>query len=108
MVNLVDDGRISGSQTSTLAITSVHAADAGLYDVVVSSGDCGSVTSSAATLAVVPCPADFNGDSAINSNDFFDFTNAFFAGLPSADINQSGTVDSQDFFDFLTLFFAGC
>src|SRR6185295_16619071 len=36
MINLVDDGRIVGSQTSTLAITAVHTADAGAYDVVIS------------------------------------------------------------------------
>jgi hypothetical protein len=27
-----------------------------------------------------PCPADFNSDGIVNSQDFFDFLNAFFAG----------------------------
>jgi hypothetical protein len=54
------------------------------------------------------CPADFNGDDTVNSQDFFDFLVAFFALLPSADFNDDGTVNSQDFFDFLVAFFAGC
>jgi hypothetical protein len=54
------------------------------------------------------CPSDFNADGAVNSQDFFDFLNAFFAFRPDADFNADGAVNSQDFFDFLTAFFAGC
>jgi probable HAF family extracellular repeat protein len=54
------------------------------------------------------CPADFNTDDAVNSQDFFDFLTAFFAGAPRADFNADALVNSQDFFDFLTAFFAGC
>ncbi len=54
------------------------------------------------------CPADFNCDGALNSQDFFNFLNAFFANDPSADFNHDGAVNSQDFFDFLNAFFAGC
>ncbi len=55
-----------------------------------------------------PCAADFNGDGVANSQDFFDFLNAFFAADPSADFNHDGVINSQDFFDFLNAFFAGC
>jgi hypothetical protein len=54
------------------------------------------------------CPADFNDDGFVNSQDFFDYLNAFFSGLPSADFNNNGVVNSQDFFDFLAAFFNGC
>jgi hypothetical protein len=54
------------------------------------------------------CPADFNHDDTVNSQDFFDFLTAFFASAPSADFNNDHAVNSQDFFDFLTAFFAGC
>jgi hypothetical protein len=55
-----------------------------------------------------PCPADFNADGAANSQDFFDFLDAFFNSLPMADFNADTFVNSQDFFDFLATFFAGC
>jgi len=54
------------------------------------------------------CPADFNADGLLNSQDFFDFLVAFFASAPDADFNADGFVNSQDFFDFVAAFFAGC
>jgi fibronectin-binding autotransporter adhesin len=54
------------------------------------------------------CSADFNSDGVANSQDFFDYLTAFFAGAPSADFNHNAVVNSQDFFDFLAAFFAGC
>jgi hypothetical protein len=54
------------------------------------------------------CPADFNADQRVTSQDFFDFLTAFFQNLPAADLNADASVNSQDFFDFLTHFFAGC
>jgi hypothetical protein len=54
------------------------------------------------------CPADFNNDSAVNSQDFFDFLTEFFETDPAADFNGDSVVNSQDFFDFLAAFFAGC
>ncbi len=52
------------------------------------------------------CPADFNNDNVVTSQDFFDFIAAFFSG--NADFNNDGLTTSQDFFDFLAAFFAGC
>lgn len=52
--------------------------------------------------------ADFNHDGRIDSQDFYDFLNAFFNGSERADVNRDGELNSQDFFDFLTAFFTGC
>lgn len=54
------------------------------------------------------CRPDMNEDGTINSQDFFTFLSAFFAGSAASDFNADGKVDSQDFFDFLTAFFVGC
>lgn len=53
-----------------------------------------------------PCPADWNGDGVINSNDFFVFLDDFFAD--NADFNGDGATTSDDFFAYLTDFFEGC
>jgi len=54
------------------------------------------------------CEADFNADTFVDSQDFFDFLAAFFELLPASDFNHDAVVNSQDFFDFLAAFFAGC
>lgn len=51
-VNLTDGGSISGATTNALAIDPVSLADAGSYDVVISTAG-SSVTSDAATLSIV-------------------------------------------------------
>ena len=58
--------------------------------------------------AGTPCRADFNHNGVVNSQDFFQFVQAFFMRNPAADFNGDGTIGSQDFFDFLNAFFAGC
>jgi hypothetical protein len=92
-----------------LHILNVSLEDAGQYDCSLFNG-CGGTSSGVATLTVEGgcCPGDFNNDDVLNSQDFFDFLTAFFAGAAAADFNEDTVVNSQDFFDFLTAFFAGC
>ncbi len=74
---------ISGATAPTLTITSAALADStSAFDCIVSNS-CGSVTSFPAGLCVgFRCTADFNHDGVVNSQDFFDFLAAFFAGCP--------------------------
>ncbi len=57
-------------------------------------------------VGIFRCDCDWNADSTLNSQDFFDFLDAFFVG--DADFNMNSVTNSQDFFDFLTCFFTGC
>jgi hypothetical protein len=52
------------------------------------------------------CPADYNADRTLDSQDFFEFVTSLFAG--AADFNLDRVTNSQDCFDFLSGFFAGC
>ena len=59
-----------------------------------------------AVVPRIPRTAQMNDDCLINSQDFFDFLSAFFAGETSAaDFTGDGIINSQDFFDFLGVFF---
>ncbi|HVM47136.1 MAG TPA: LamG-like jellyroll fold domain-containing protein [Candidatus Acidoferrum sp.] len=58
--NLVNAGNISGVATSNLVITALSAANAADYVAVVSNSS-GSVTSSVATLTMIPAPTDTYG-----------------------------------------------
>jgi hypothetical protein len=86
---MVNGGRISGATSPTLTITQAIADDTAAYDVRISAPGCGGgsvvTTSTAGTITVIgtpACTADFNHDGVVNSQDFFDFLNAFFAGCP--------------------------
>ncbi len=54
------------------------------------------------------CPADFNGDTVVNSLDFIAFLNAYTAGDPKADFNGDTVINSLDFIAFLNAYTAGC
>jgi hypothetical protein len=103
-VPINDDGvRVRGAYSAVLAIDPTVPDDTGIYDVIVSDR-CTTVTSHAAALST--CAIDWNRDARIDSRDFFDFMQDFFAG--KADFNRSGSTDSSDFFAFVTVFLLGC
>lgn len=60
------------------------------------------------TLSVDFCPADFNHDNIINTQDVLVFLNAFTSNDPNADFNGDGTTDTQDVLAFLNAWTSGC
>jgi T5SS/PEP-CTERM-associated repeat protein len=55
-----------------------------------------------------PCPADFNGDGVVNTQDFLSYLNAWAVGDLRADTDGNGTVNTIDFLSYLNLWVAGC
>ena len=54
------------------------------------------------------CPADFNGDGSVDTQDVLAFTNAWSKRDRSADFNQDGAVNTRDMIAFLNAWAAGC
>lgn len=103
---ILDIGMVTGATTSTLMINRTgnpFYPSGQSFRCIVSNPE-GTVMTSEATLTV--CPANFNCDGFVNSQDFYDFLSPFFDG--DADFNRDGITNSQDFFDFLAAFFIGC
>ncbi len=66
------------------------------------------ITQSQVRVLCIHCPADFNGDGAVDFFDYDDFVVAFEAGLPSADFNGDGAVDFFDYDDFVVAYETPC
>ncbi len=54
------------------------------------------------------CPADLDGDSDADADDFFAYLDLFAADDPVADLDSDGDTDADDFFTYLDLFAQGC
>ncbi len=54
------------------------------------------------------CPADFDGNGSLGSNDLFSFLAAFQAREARADMTNDNVISLQDLFSFLQKFSAGC
>ncbi len=54
------------------------------------------------------CRADYNGDGFVTGEDFDEFVDAFYFGLPSADFNLDTFVTGDDFDAFVAAFESGC
>ncbi|MCW5775445.1 MAG: hypothetical protein KIS87_03230 [Phycisphaeraceae bacterium] len=57
---------------------------------------------------VSSCPADFNGDTIVNTLDVLAFLNAYTAGHSSADFNGDTIINTLDVLAFLNAYTAGC
>lgn len=54
------------------------------------------------------CPADFNGDGTVNTQDVLAFLNAWASHDQRADFNGDGAINTQDVLAFLNAWTAGC
>ncbi len=66
------------------------------------------IRSELGTYTLVYNPADHDGSTFVDTDDFTAFIADFEAGHEAADINHSGAVDGEDFADFMTAFEQGC
>ncbi len=70
--------------------------------------DKGIVAGSAYVFDLTPCPADFNADGIVTSDDYDAFASAFESAHPTADFNADGFVNGDDFDAFASSFESGC
>ncbi len=106
-----DGQELTGETGSSLTIDPVSVEDAGSYDVVVTN-DCDSVTSTAATLTVIPITAgDFDCNGTVNLDDHEVFAGCLLGPLASlapgcelGDFDGDGDVDLGDFAAFQAAF----
>lgn len=61
-----------------------------------------------ARYSCLACPADFNEDGTVNTQDIIVFLNAWVTGDPRADFNSDGTVNTIDVLTFLNAWVVGC
>ncbi len=101
-ITLTDFVPASGAMRVRIVATAVNDqvfVEAGVDDVRITGFSCAPST--------VACPADFNGDGLVSTQDLFDYLNVWFAGDAQADRNGDG-VDVQDVFAMLNAWFTGC
>lgn len=98
---------VSGSDTASLTISGVVQPDAGVYDVVITSA-CGGATSPSADLTTpLLCPADLNGDGAVNTADLTQLLLRFGQNVApgtNGDITGNGVVNTEDLINLLAQF----
>ncbi|HRQ73484.1 MAG TPA: GC-type dockerin domain-anchored protein [Phycisphaerales bacterium] len=66
------------------------------------------IRASATPMPEEPCPADFNGDTVVNTLDVLAFLNAYTSGDPRADFNGDTVINTLDLLAFLNAYTAGC
>jgi hypothetical protein len=104
-LELQDGGGTIGAGASTLTIQRVGWNQGGDYDCVVSN-DCGSVTSTAATLTA--CVADIDCDQEVDFGDFLQFFGCLDLQYSCADVDGEPGIDFGDFLAFFNSYDQGC
>lgn len=56
----------------------------------------------------IPCAAEFNSITGVDTQDLFGFLAAWSARNPSADFDDNGSVTISDLFTYLTAWLTGC
>ncbi|MFN0134507.1 MAG: M12 family metallo-peptidase [Phycisphaerae bacterium] len=111
-VPLANGGRISGVDQPTLVIDPATAADAGVYDVVLTGACEGSLTSNPITLTVTSLTGDIDTSGAVNLSDLARLLSRFGvqagATLGDGDIDGDGDVDLSDLAALLANFGVNC
>lgn len=62
----------------------------------------------ASIAALVPCPAEVDGDATLGVQDIFAYLTLWFAGDARAELDGEPGLGISDLFAFLTAWFAGC
>lgn len=95
----------TGTNTPSLTITSMTAADARQYRCTVTTG-CAQQATEPASLFV--CTSDLNCDGALDFFDISVFLTAYGNSDPEADFNSDGEFNFFDVSDFLSAYTANC
>lgn len=98
---------ISGASGPVLTIEGAVPANAGLYEVVITT-ECGELLTPPITVEILTCPSDFDLSGYVDIDDYTAFIAAFEAGDEDADYDGTGFVDTDDFTEFIHDFEQGC
>lgn len=113
--DLLDDGRITGTTSSSLHIAPAMFSDTGAYDVVVTNA-CGTATSDPAAVYTIcggPPNGDMNADLIVDGRDVSGLVSVMFSQDPDypaichGDFTQDGSVDVADVPYFVAAILAG-
>lgn len=106
---------LNAAQVRGILEVSVRDLGAAGYDPVFGLGRIDAYSAVREAVATLPpCPADLNGNHAVDAGDLFFFFDIYFGAASGggqirfADFDRNGIVDVGDVFAYLTAWFAGC
>ncbi|MEK6702890.1 MAG: hypothetical protein AABZ53_11540 [Planctomycetota bacterium] len=96
-----------GANGDAITLSDIVPDQGGAYWCVISN-DCGMVISDAAHVTVIPCPADYSKDGAVDFFDYDEFVSDFQDGSPRSDFDGDHTIDFFDYDAFVRAFEVPC